>query len=501
MGLENGGDLTAAQQRISDLEALVASLNLTIEALESQNTALQESLCNLEKCRVFQQSTEQEIKLTTCQEMTAGAEATNIVSVAKEAQTVLQSNQAQEEGGDEVISLMPEFVPTHTTNESKLRKGDLSDYSQTHVALKIMYLGARFHGFASDASSQRTVESELFKALEKTRLVRGGRLEAKYTRCGRTDKGVSANGQVVALLLRSCSKHPNLVNVSVEEDRVAAAISSRSKESQFAEIRDYQEIDYVGVLNRALPPDIRILGWCYVPFNFSARFSCLSREYNYFFLNDALDIEAMKRAGKIFCGEHDFRNFCRMDADNVRNFRREILAFDILPCLDMLEGLELWMFRVKGTAFLWHQVRCMVAVLLMVGQKKESESVVDDLLDIQKTPRKPQYVMAPECPLVLQSCEFQGLSFNCSPSSARFLHLHVKNMMTEHLNAVAMLKQLEVQLPNLDGTEHSDALTYRKSSHVPLSCRPTEPTYAERRSKLLSKKSQVSTALKLLCED
>ena len=30
---------------------------------------------------------------------------------------------------------------------------------------------------------------------------------------------------------------------------------------------------------------------------------------------------------------------------------------------------------IKGTAFLWHQVRCMVAVLFLIGQGLESPSV------------------------------------------------------------------------------------------------------------------------------
>lgn len=36
------------------------------------------------------------------------------------------------------------------------------------------------------------------------------------------------------------------------------------------------EIDYVRVLNRALPNDIRVLGWCPVPVGFSARLVWLS---------------------------------------------------------------------------------------------------------------------------------------------------------------------------------------------------------------------------------
>ncbi len=42
------------------------------------------------------------------------------------------------------------------------------------------------------------------------------------------------------------------------------------------------------------------------------------------------------------------------------------------------------------------QVRCMAAVLLMVGRGQERPGVVSRLLDIAATPRKPQYAMAPE---------------------------------------------------------------------------------------------------------
>lgn len=35
---------------------------------------------------------------------------------------------------------------------------------------------------------------------------------------------------------------------------------------------DEDELDYVGTLNRALPEDIRVLGWCPVPPGFNARY-------------------------------------------------------------------------------------------------------------------------------------------------------------------------------------------------------------------------------------
>jgi tRNA pseudouridine38/39 synthase len=40
----------------------------------------------------------------------------------------------------------------------------------------------------------------------------------------------------------------------------------------------------------------------------------------------------MQRAASKFVGEHDFRNFCKMDAANVSNYRRRITEFTISAC-------------------------------------------------------------------------------------------------------------------------------------------------------------------------
>lgn len=36
---------------------------------------------------------------------------------------------------------------------------------------------------------------------------------------------------------------------------------------------------------------------------------------------------------------------------------------------------EVWVMTIRGSAFLWHQVRCLVAVLFMIGQGLESPTV------------------------------------------------------------------------------------------------------------------------------
>ncbi|KAL2995277.1 hypothetical protein AAZX31_10G208400 [Glycine max] len=275
----------------------------------------------------------------------------------------------------------------------------MSHHSRRYVALKVMYFGKRFYGFASEAQMEPTVESELFKAFEKTRLLVGDKKESQYSRCGRTDKGVSSVGQVIALFLRS--------NLKISE-------TNNGNSGVVLDEQHEGEIDYVRVLNRVLPNDIRIMGWCPAPVDFHARFSCLSREYKYFFWKENLNIQAMESAGNKLVGEHDFRNFCKMDAANVHNYRRRIKLFEISPTDVRYNDNQLWVIKIRGSAFLWHQVRCMVVVLFMVGKGLESPNVIDILLDTARILRKPQYTMASEVPLVLQSCEFDNIKFMCS---------------------------------------------------------------------------------------
>lgn len=127
------------------------------------------------------------------------------------------------------------------------------------------------------------------------------------------------------------------------------------------------------------------------------------------FYRNEMDIEAMQKAGKLFVGKHDFRNFCKMDVVNVNNFCREIYSVSIAPIEretteDTVDGV--WTIDISGSAFLWHQIRFMMAVLFRIGRGEEDYTVIADLLDIEKCDGKPQYLMASHLPLVLYDCEF-----------------------------------------------------------------------------------------------
>ena len=170
-------------------------------------------------------------------------------------------------------------------NEGNENNGfDFAAYPSRHVALHVMYAGWDYRGFASQGAERdgvRTVEEALFRALKRVRLIAPDATwkTCDYTRCGRTDAGVSALGQVVSARLRC--RVPRRDDDDDDDDDDLSETGRRGGD----------EIDYPAVLNRALPRDIRILGWTYVPPAFSARFDCDYRHYKYFFTDwNGLDL-------------------------------------------------------------------------------------------------------------------------------------------------------------------------------------------------------------------
>jgi len=374
-------------------------------------------------------------------------------------------------------------VPAYKKTPKKPPKPfDPSKYSTRHIALKFAYLGAKYNGFehhSNNTTPLPTIEEELWRALVKTRLIfpafKDGQSReevcwegCEYSKCGRTDRGVSAFGQVVGLRVRSA--RPMIkdkgwgegCNGDVEQSGATDGVDDRSisdagfdagvaketerpePEALFDPVRD--ELPYIQMLNRVLPPDIKILAWCpNLPENFSARFNCKERRYRYFFTNPAfmpppsrqagerggdsdasdgwLDVEAMNCAAKKLEGLHDFRNFCKIDASKqITAFDRRIFHAGIHAAgedeqYDEVRRLQasrhrsattpqLYYFEVRGSAFLWHQVRHLIAILFLVGQGYEQPSVVDELLDIPNCPSRPVYEIANDTPLVLWNCIF-----------------------------------------------------------------------------------------------
>ncbi|KAF8672237.1 Pseudouridine synthase [Rhizoctonia solani] len=388
-----------------------------------------------------------------------------------------------------------------------------SKHPTRKIALKFTYAGWLYNGLAaqSQPTPLATVEQVLFDALVNTRLVDPdkGMEGCGWSRCGRTDRGVSSAGQVVSLWVRSAlsagsfrAKNESLFDKEdsemagglqegiqptmdavdsspltpqpISSDRGSSPLAHPLPPTLPAEACSRKqemnpELAYIHMLNRVLPATIRVLAWSPVADDFDARFSCQWRHYKYFFSKAGraldgiaaagagradeqinvpggagtrpgrargvgLDISAMQDAATRLIGEHDFRNFCKLDpSKQIENFNRRVLEAWIEPVEDDQDELnkegpgikgkqvesdeELYVFNLKGTAFLWHQVRCIMAILLLVGQRLEDPSIVDRLLhtslnsskslDSPPIESKPNYTLADSLPLVLWDCGYK----------------------------------------------------------------------------------------------
>lgn len=329
--------------------------------------------------------------------------------------------------------------------------------------MQVQYEGGPYFGFASQTGEcEETVEKHIFEAMLKTRLIES-RGECGYTRCGRTDRGVSALGQVVAFNVRSALP-PDLPAdalpkhicdaASMPAPAAAAAVAADDADAAAPATKPAAaaapppvELDYCAIINRCLPEHIRVLAWCPVSPEFSARFSAASRTYRYFFSRKRLDLGAMRAAAQLLLGRHDFRNLCKMDMANVTNFCREIFSADIVHFSGPADGAEgVWMLEIRGVAFLWHMVRCIMAILLLVGEGREPPSIVSSLLDVAAVPGKPQYTMAAEGPLVLHHCSFDRLDLQHSPRALYELCGHFEGVWDGHTVAAARARNVLLHL-------------------------------------------------------
>lgn len=404
---------------------------------------------------------------------------------------------------DDIRTATTTDCKTKPTKKSKQPpKGKpIEKYRTRHIALQFSYDGTDFSGFAQNVGKEddNSIEKALFAALEKTRLLLnpeemdmllltvgnegvgdkekdGGlgdnaqqefsaRTASKYSRCGRTDKGVHANGQVVALYLKSAfplmarerrtlstidggdDKEPGVVlkechlpknsldglecYVPPRNNKKKGMTNRNSDEQSSLILKTVYEYDYPRVLNNVLPPSIRILGWCPVSPEFSARFSCGQRTYRYFFPRRNLDLSAMAQGLQYMMGRHDFRNLCKMNCEQVYNFERVVKGGKVVspqmvysvsmenegkhPVIQPTEqskpssSRDMCHVEIVGQAFLWHQIRCIMSILFYVGRQLETPQIVQQLFDIQTNPAKPSYEMASETALVLQDCTFGQL--------------------------------------------------------------------------------------------
>ena len=283
---------------------------------------------------------------------------------------------------------------------TKKKEKEINYNNTKYIAFKFMYIGKNYDGLVIQSSTKNTIEEMIFNALKRCKFLDPLKTNeelmslSNYSRCGRTDKGVNSSGNVFALNLRYEDKY-----------------------------------DYVKTLNNILPNDIFILSSCFVDDSFDPRFSCLYREYKYYFLKKNMNIEKMKIAANMLCGFHNFKNFCKVDKSDEKweekNYERRIFEisiekvknenfvypFDIKENIINNEYYQSYVCIIKGSAFLWHQVRCIMQILFLIGDELEDIELINEMLD-EKSNYEFKYGLADEDNLILSDCIFEFINFN-----------------------------------------------------------------------------------------
>ena len=368
---------------------------------------------------------------------------------------------------------------TQSSLAAKVRQSSSSPPAQhrtRHIALRFMYDGAEFSGLAENVGkdSDNSVERALFQALLKARLV-DSRESCGYSRCGRTDRGVSAAGQVVAMQLKSAipldasmdpegtqrlddDTMPQQQLPKNDFERIHAWVVPRNRDktkqptgvdggAEGRVEKELSEYPYAKILNNLLPPQIRVLGWAPVSDEFSARFSATTRTYRYFFVQRQLNLEKMEQGLGLLVGKHDFRNFCKMDVEKVYNFERVIHTVQLVRATRKEDrgatstiAEQMCYVQIHGQAFLWHQIRCIMEVLFMIGNGLEEPSVITEMFDIDSHPGKPNYPLAPEKPLVLNDCGYPNLHFGYSVQNVWTVMCQLEQQWEELALAAARIR-------------------------------------------------------------
>lgn len=226
------------------------------------------------------------------------------------------------------------------------------------IALKLAYLGDNYFGFQRQPDLV-TVDSEVRKALSKIGVIHGD-----FCYAGRTDRGVSALGQVI--------------DFWIDEDKV--------------------KLTRPRCVNGRLPRDIWTWAWAVAPIGFSARWNAEWREYRYLLWHPGLEIAKMHDAAELLLGEHDFRNFSSAKVDTVKTVQK----------LDISEENGLFVFDIRANGFLWNMVRKIVGALEKVGSGQKEMSWFCDLLRPELNHGAPT---APADGLILMDVGYEGLDW------------------------------------------------------------------------------------------
>lgn len=232
-----------------------------------------------------------------------------------------------------------------------------------NVLLTIEYDGTDFSGWQRQPG-QRTVQGELERVLSIL-----CRIPITVDGTGRTDAGVHALGQRATF-------HGEF---GIPVARIPAAAN-----------------DLLAV-SRQKPGDLRILSAQEVPEDFHARYNAVGKTYLYRIYNreempvflrnyryhvaKPLNLDAMRKAARMFEGTRDFRSFMTDAASFEGSTVKKIYAAEVVGDGENIR------FAVTGSGFLYNMVRIMTGTLVDIGLGRIPIEDLKEILDAEERSR------------------------------------------------------------------------------------------------------------------
>ncbi|KAL8180249.1 UNVERIFIED_CONTAM: tRNA pseudouridine synthase 1 [Gekko kuhli] len=278
-----------------------------------------------------------------------------------------EENAKQEENGHEAKRLKAGQEERDDGNKK---------YQKRKIVLLMAYSGKGYHGMQRNMGNSqfKTIEDDLVSALIRSGCIPENHGEdmkkMSFQRCARTDKGVSAAGQIVSL------------KVWLIEDILR-------------KINDY------------LPAHIRILGLKRVTGGFNSKNKCDARTYSYMLPTFAFahkdrdpqdetyrlspeTLGAINRLLACYKGTHNFHNFTSQKGPKDPSAKRYIME---MYCEEpfVRDGVELAVIKVKGQSFVMHQIRKMIGLVIAIVKGYASEEIMErswgeEKVDVPKAP-------------------------------------------------------------------------------------------------------------------
>ena len=155
--------------------------------------------------------------------------------------------------------------------------------------------------------------------------------------------------------------------------------------------------------NANLPDSVAVRGGSFVPADFHARFSALSRRYRYLIFNEPvrpaiggsylswvrqpLDDAAMHEEAQVLLGEQDFSSFRAASCQSSTPMRR-------VDFISVTRTGSIVTIDIQANAFLHHMVRNIAGALIAVGKGRWEAGALLQLLQLRDRTRAPDTAAA-----------------------------------------------------------------------------------------------------------